>query len=279
MARTNWKDCAYLPRDNPVWTERKRKIQRRGRVIKITGTGGEKQDSNHPVRQVPSVVPVHVISSQAGRLGRWSADGGCASCLCRWFPPPPPPASRGPSPPGSPLECLHFHPDHVQYPYPNANPSTSQNPNPRSLFTVYVYLDVHTRIHTHVHRACSGNTSDRQTLASPFPFLPPPSQPLTGLALASSSPGHATPYHIDDTRHIPLLYFQPRRNELENEQEQDQDQVKTKTTGNRTTATFATTIRTSLGDCDDITPQTMSFPVRLSQLLPLSLHALATAAH
>lgn len=221
MARTNWKDCAYLPRDNPVWTERKRKNQRRGRVIKITGTGGEKQDSNHPVRQVPSVVPVHVISSQAGRLaGRPTA--GVPLVFVAGSPPPPA-SIPGPKSSCSPLECLHFHPDHVQYPYPNANPSTSQNPNPRSLFTVYVYLDVHTHIHTHVHRACSGNTSNGQTLASPFPFLSPPSQPLTGLALASSSPGHATPYHVDDTRHIPLLCFQPRRNELENEQEQDQD--------------------------------------------------------
>lgn len=236
------------------------------------------------MRQVPSVAPVH-SHSRVGSLvaGRRKA-GGCAFRLCRS---PPPPLANSPC---SPLACLHFHPDHVLYPYPNPNPSIQiPNPNPRSMFTVYVYLEVHTHIHTHVHRAHLGNTSNRQTLPSPFPFPSPPSQPLTGLdwtrtwtgtcsiqswtrdavlhrrhqahssivfpATARRAPGPARSRPRPRPRPRPRARARGRRPPSRNH---DQDEF---------------------GARDDITPQTMSFPARHRQLLPRSLHTLATTAH
>lgn len=61
-----------MPRYNPARTkgEKKSKIREGGikekRKKKKRGTGGEKQDWNQPMCQVPSVVPVHVNSSLVG---------------------------------------------------------------------------------------------------------------------------------------------------------------------------------------------------------------------
>lgn len=160
---------------------------------------------------------------------------------------PPSPAPGGPKSSCSPLECLHFHPDHVPYPYPNANPSTSQNPNPRSMLTVYVYLDVHTHIHTHVDRAHSGNTSDRQTLARPpfsLPVAPFPASDWTGTCFIQS---WDTRRHITLTTPVTFLCCVSSHGGASSRTNKNKTKTRTRTTGNRTTATFGATIRTSLG--------------------------------
>lgn len=151
--------------------------------IKIEGNKKEKQDWNQPVRQVPSVAPVHSRSRvwQAGSLVDGRRTGRvCLSSLSLAAPPPP-----WPTPPAlhsrasisiQTMSRTHIHQS------PNPSRSQTQTPDPCSQFTFTLKC---TPIHTHVHRADSGNTSSGQTLPSPFslPVALFPAFDWTGLDL------------------------------------------------------------------------------------------------
>lgn len=205
--------------------------------------------------------------------GRWPADGRCASRLCR----------SPPSPPGRlPLLSTRVPPFPSRpCPVPISTKSKSiqiPNPNPRSMFTVYVYLEVHT--HPHPCPAGTLRKHEQQTnTTQPFslPVAPFPAFDWTGLDLDLD--WHLLHSVLDTRRHITsttpgaFLYC------VSSHGEASRSTSKTKATSKRTTRPRAATTTTKSGDRDDITPQTMSFPTRHRQLLPHSLHTLATTAH